>query len=74
MIFYCFSLGNLHSKEEVVRSEASKTCNVLAAKLSEPEPIAAIVKQIFDVFNGTNGKLTLVEHKSGVLLVRIRLI
>lgn len=69
LLYIFLFIGYLHSNDESVRSEAANACKILSLKSSDSNVIISIMKQLFDVFNGANGKLTLAEHKTGLLLV-----
>ncbi|CAG9759746.1 unnamed protein product [Ceutorhynchus assimilis] len=60
-------ITNLHSKEENARADSSISCKYLAEKISETKAIDELLKKTFAVYHGANGKLTVAEHKMGVL-------
>ncbi|KAH1001345.1 eIF-2-alpha kinase activator GCN1-like isoform X2 [Dendroctonus ponderosae] len=60
-------ITNLHSKDENARLHSAAGCKYLAEKISEPKAIEELLRRTFDVYNGSNGKLTVAEHKMGVL-------
>ncbi|XP_060530072.1 stalled ribosome sensor GCN1 [Cylas formicarius] len=61
-------ITNLHSKEDKVRSDAVMCCKVLAERISDAKTIEELLQKTFNVFHGSDGKLTVVEHKISVLL------
>ncbi|XP_031350613.1 eIF-2-alpha kinase activator GCN1-like [Photinus pyralis] len=60
-------ITNLHSKDDVTRRESADACKLLAQQCSDSGAIESVVKQIFSVFHGSDGKLTVLEHKISVL-------
>lgn len=70
--FFFVCLANLHSKEDLAREEAADACKRLAQQITDSGAIEALLKKVFDVFHGSDGKLTVVTHKISVLQVRAR--
>ena len=68
-VFYYLNLGPLHAKEDQVRDDTVEVCRQLAKQCSEASAIDAFIKQLFDVFFGSDGKLTVTTHKMSVLQV-----
>lgn len=64
-----FFLANLHSKEDLAREEAADACKRLAQQISDSGAVEALLRKTFDVFHGSDGKLTVVTHKISVLQV-----
>lgn len=62
---------NLHSKDDLARNESADACKRLAQQCSDSSAIEQLLRQVFDVFNGSDGKLNVVEHKISVLQVFI---
>ncbi|KAK5645448.1 hypothetical protein RI129_006748 [Pyrocoelia pectoralis] len=60
-------ITNLHSKDDVTRKESADACKLLAQQCSDSTAIESLAKQIFAVFHGSDGKLTVLEHKISVL-------
>ncbi|XP_066249177.1 stalled ribosome sensor GCN1 [Euwallacea similis] len=60
-------ITNLHSKDEKARIDSATNCKYLAKKINDPKAIDEILKKIFGVYHGADGKLTVAEHKMGVL-------
>lgn len=67
-MFVCL-LANLCSKQNVTREESIDSCKRLAKQCTDSTAIEALLKQTFAVFHGSEGKLTVVEHKISVLQV-----
>lgn len=78
VLFYTFILyiskvlflANLHSKDDKARQESAQALKCLAQQISEKKAIEDLLKKIFAVFHGSDGKLTVAEHKISVLEVR----
>lgn len=62
-------LGNLQSKNDLVRDEATDGYRRLAMTCNKVEAIEGLLKQIFEILNGSNGKINVLEHKISVLKV-----
>ncbi|KAL1494916.1 hypothetical protein ABEB36_010427 [Hypothenemus hampei] len=60
-------ITNLHSKDDKARADSAISCRYLAEKISEAEAIDELLKKTFEVYHGSDGKLTVAEHKIGVL-------
>ncbi|XP_057670075.1 eIF-2-alpha kinase activator GCN1 [Diorhabda carinulata] len=60
-------IANLHSKDDNARVEAVDACKRLAEKIKNPKAIEDLLKKTFSVFHGSDGKLTVVDHKISVL-------
>lgn len=63
-------IANLHSKDDLARDESADACKRLAQQITDSGAIEALLKKIFDVFHGSDGKLTVVTHKISVLQVK----
>ncbi|CAG9834134.1 unnamed protein product [Diabrotica balteata] len=61
-------IANLHSKDDKARSEAADACKRLAEKVKDQKSVEELLKKTFAVFHGSDGKLTVVDHKISVLL------
>ncbi|XP_068244259.1 stalled ribosome sensor GCN1 [Palaemon carinicauda] len=57
----------LHAKEDQVRDDTVEVCRQLAKQCSEASAIDTFIKLLFDVFFGSDGKLTVTTHKMSVL-------
>lgn len=58
---------NLASKDETVRQEAVESLKQVAMKCSSPKAVEALLKEVFAVFNGSGGKITVVELRINLL-------
>lgn len=68
---FAFDIGkiliqNLYSKDDNARSESAESLKELAKKCSKAEPIEKLLKQIFAVINGSDGKITVVEYRINI--------
>lgn len=59
--------ANLHSKDDLVRDEAADACKRLSLQCSDSSAVEGLLKAIFAVFHGSEGKLTVATHKISVL-------
>ncbi|KAE8739724.1 hypothetical protein FOCC_FOCC014768 [Frankliniella occidentalis] len=59
--------ANLHSKEDLARLESADACKRLAQQCSDGSAIEQLLNQIFAVFHGSEGKITVAEQKISVL-------
>ncbi|KAK7871251.1 hypothetical protein R5R35_007540 [Gryllus longicercus] len=59
--------SNLISREESARDAAAEACFRLAKQCSDAGAVETLLQQLFDVFHGSQGKLTLAAHKISVL-------
>ncbi|KAF2363096.1 HEAT repeat [Trinorchestia longiramus] len=57
----------LHHKEDTVRSDAVVVCGALAGQCSDADAVKLFVNALFDVYFGSDGKLTVTTHKVSVL-------
>ncbi|KAG0719257.1 eIF-2-alpha kinase activator GCN1 [Chionoecetes opilio] len=57
----------LHAKEDQVREDTVEVCRQLARQCSDAAPIEKFIALLFDVFFGSDGKLTATTHKISVL-------
>jgi hypothetical protein len=64
-----FCLANLHSKEDLAREESVSACRSLALQCSDAGALEVLLQHFFDVFHGSEGKLTVATHKMSVLQV-----
>lgn len=60
-------IANLYSKDDQARNESAQAIKALAEQISDPKAIEELLKRCFSVFHGSDGKLTVVDHKIGVL-------
>ncbi|KAL3857310.1 hypothetical protein ACJMK2_011991 [Sinanodonta woodiana] len=59
--------GQLTAKNDTTRAEACSAVANLAVQCSDPSAVEKVVVYLFEVFNGSEGKLTLTEQKISVL-------
>lgn len=62
-------IQNLYSKDNTARAEAVESLKEVATKCSDAKSIEILLKQIFAVFNGSDGKITVAEYRINVLQV-----
>ncbi|XP_044264698.1 eIF-2-alpha kinase activator GCN1-like [Tribolium madens] len=60
-------IANLYSKDDQARNEAADACKRLAEQIKDPKAVTDLLKKTFAVFHGSEGKLTVVDHKISVL-------
>lgn len=65
------SLANLYSKNDDTRDEAADGLLKLANKCSDVSGLESLLKHLFNVFHGSEGKLSLASQKISVLQVSI---
>lgn len=73
---FAFDLGktlitNLYSKDDSARTEAVESLREIAIKCSDTKAIEALVKQVFAVLNGCDGKITVAEFRINILQVSV---
>lgn len=71
---FSFDMGktliqNLYSKDDCARSEAVESLKQVALKCSDVKAIEALIKQVFAVLNGSDGKITVAEYRINILQV-----
>lgn len=71
---FSFDMGktliqNLYSKDDCARSEAVESLKQVAMRCSDVKAIEALIKQVFAVLNGSDGKITVAEYRINVLQV-----
>lgn len=69
---YSVALGqiiasSLTSKDERVSEEASQALKSLAKQCSDSEPVKALIDHLFQIFNGSKGKISVAQHKIIIL-------
>ena len=76
--FSCYStkltpliIKNLNSNDEWLRINTVLCLSNLYKKCQSCDNLKSVVKLVFDIFYGSDGKLTVVEHKINVLKVSI---
>lgn len=60
-------IQNLYSKDNTARAEAVESLKQIAMKCSNLTAIEELLKQLFAVFNGSDGKITVAEYRMNVL-------
>lgn len=65
------STGPLHAKEDQVRCDTVEVCRQLARQCSDASAVEEFVKFLFDIFFGSDGKLTITSQKISVLQVSL---
>ena len=61
---------NLYTKDDCGRAEAVESLREVSMKCSSSVAIEILVKHLFDVFNGSDGKITVAEYRINVLQVK----
>ncbi len=59
--------ANLHAKDDDTRSAAVEAVAALASQCSDAEALSSLVKALFAVLGGSEGKLTVNAHKCSLL-------
>lgn len=60
---------NMYSKNDSARLEAVESFKEIAMKCNDPKAIDALVKHVFAVLNGCDGKITVAEYRINILQV-----
>ena len=60
--------SNLHAKDDDVRCSAVEATSALASQCSDPEAVLLLVRALFAVLNGSEGKLSVNAHKCSLLV------
>lgn len=60
-------IQNLYTKDDVARADAVGSLGQLARRCSRPAVIEKLLRQIFAVLNGADGKITVTEYRVCVL-------
>lgn len=76
---YAFDIGktliqNLYSKDDSARLESVESIKQIAKKCQNATAIEALIKQIFAVLQGSDGKITITEYRINLLQVIIHYI
>lgn len=64
-----FNLANLYSQNERARNESADLCKQLALKCSDPTVVSNILNIFFNIYHGSEGKLSTSEQKINILQV-----
>lgn len=62
-------MQNLYTKDDVARSEAVYSLGEIAKRCGDVKVVETLLKQIFAVLNGADGKITVTEYRINVLQV-----
>lgn len=68
-IFIYFNLANLYSQNERARIESADLCKQLALKCSDSTVVSNILNMFFNIYHGSEGKLSTSEQKINILQV-----
>lgn len=74
---FAFDLGrtlvtNMYSKNDLARLEAVESFKEIAMKCNDSKAVEALVKHVFAVVNGCDGKITVAEYRINILQVSVR--
>lgn len=69
MQFFFFVVANLYSKNDRARVESADLCKQLAYKCSDATVVSNILKLFFNIYHGSEGKLSTSEQKINILQV-----
>ncbi|CAD6995430.1 unnamed protein product [Ceratitis capitata] len=64
-------LQNLYCKDDVTRKESLETLKELSQKCTTIESVEYLLRGIFDILNGVNGKVTVTEYRINLIQVCI---
>lgn len=62
-------MQNLYSKDDAARNESVESLKQLAIKCKKPKSIEELLKAIFAILNGSDGKITVAEYRMNILQV-----
>lgn len=62
---------HLHSKDDTSRDESLESLRQLALKCSDAKAVHTIITNLFSVFNGSDGKITVADHRINILQVNL---
>lgn len=68
-IYIFFNLANLYSQNERARIESADLCKQLALKCSDSTVVSNILNILFNIYHGSEGKLSTSEQKMNILQV-----
>lgn len=63
-------LANLYSQNERARIESADLCKQLAFKCSDATVVSTILNLLFNIYHGSEGKLSTSEQKINILQVK----
>ncbi|CAH1402466.1 unnamed protein product [Nezara viridula] len=69
---YAITIGkiisaSLYCNDEEIRNQAAVACKNLALQCSDPDAVSSLLDYLFQIFNGSQGKLTVADHKISIL-------
>lgn len=62
-------LGSLCSNDEEARNKAAETMKCLSLQCSNGDAVYDVADHLFQVLNGSQGKITVADHKIAILQV-----
>lgn len=62
-------IQHLHSKEEISRCESVESLKELSIKCSDLRVISELLKEVFSILNGAEGKITVAEYRINLIQV-----
>lgn len=65
---------NLYSKDETARTDSVASIKELSMKINDADIIAQMLEILFGIFNGTEGKISVAEHRINIITVSKRTI
>lgn len=68
-----FNLANLYSQNERARIESADLCKQLAIKCTDVTVVSNILNLFFNIYHGSEGKLSTSEQKINILQVTLKL-
>jgi len=72
IVIYLFLIvANIYSQNEKARIESADLCKQLALKCSDSTVISNILNFLFNIYHGSEGKLSTSEQKINILQVII---
>lgn len=63
------NLANLYSQNERARNESADLCKQLALKCGDAIAVSSIINFLFNIYHGSEGKLSTSEQKINILQV-----
>lgn len=63
------NLANLYSQNERARNESADLCKQLALKCGDATAVSSIINFLFNIYHGSEGKLSTSEQKINILQV-----
>lgn len=72
VIYLFLILANIYSQNERARIESADLCKQLALKCSDATVVSNILNLLFNIYHGSEGKLSTSEQKINILQVIIK--